>query len=138
MPAAKQDWLQGCPRAHPQGTYTLRATDFMSRKRQVIDTEQIDIDQHFAEPLDSIAMGQTTRLAHQCGGFGNGLNDACFIIGQHQREDRRTISRHIPFRQAIAQRVEVNDAVGCDIDGFNRNARIACILRHRLMLNRRD
>ena len=59
--------------------------------------------------LHGIDMEQPARRVHDCGSFGDRLNDAGLVIGEHQRNQRRG-----DFATACGQRREIEPAIRVD------------------------
>ena len=83
-------------------------------------------------------MDHTARLANKACRFGDRLNDPGFIVREHDRENGRAVSLVIPSGEARLQRIEIDDPLRRDVNGFDGHAGRPGILRHGFMLNRRD
>ena len=66
----------------------LRAADLVGRERQQIGAQHGDIAIDAARRLHGIDMEQTARRMHDRRGLRDRLNDAGFVIGEHQRNQR--------------------------------------------------
>ena len=91
--------------SHAHGTAKL-----VRRKRKKIGAERREVERDPARALHSVAMKQGAVCMYRPGDFGYRLNDAGFVVGQHDRDQRR-----LPhLGKGGVERVKVDDALSID------------------------
>ena len=85
----------------------LRPADFMGRQRQQIRAERSDVAIDASRRLHRIDMEQAAGRMHDRGRFGDRLNDAGLVIGEHQRNQRTR-----RFRDRPRQRRKIEPPIG--------------------------
>ena len=103
----------------------------MTGKAERINTQRGHIQRDFTGSLHRIAKQQTAMLPDHIGNFGDRLNDAGFIIGQHEADQCRC--RLIEQR---GQRRQIDLTIGQHRHGFNRQAGCLRRCRYGAVLNR--
>ena len=78
----------------------LRTADLVRRQRQKIGAQVIEIERDSPRRLDRIHMQKTTRLVDDLSDLADRLNNAGFVIGQHDGNQRRRPGQQRPQRVA--------------------------------------
>src|SRR6516165_10137390 len=117
-----------------QRTGSLWTPDLVARKRQKIRPEIIDIAWNPSGRLNGIDVQDAARRMHERGHLGYRLNNAGFIIRQHNRnQDWRWATA-----EPALQRCKLNDAASTDWKSFNIGRGKAPPGKHRGMLGGRN
>ena len=103
---------------HVQCADAFGAIEFVCGKAEQVDAQRRDVDRHSADGLRGVAVEQNPAIAANLADFGQRLDDADLVVGQHHRDEQRVVA------ERRGQRLGIEPAgvrTGCRLDAQNRH-----------------
>jgi hypothetical protein len=95
-----------------EGGDTFRGVHLVPDQGQQIDPERGDVDRNLADGLGGVGVEQNPVLVGDAGEFGDGLQGAGLVVGQHDRYQHGAVGDRGGERRRLDPALDVDGQLG--------------------------